>query len=394
MKKQKWKDIGIKEVGGFITAIVAVIVAISVGPGLFPGTSPEAPLGVEAHAGVELVTLVWEPSEHEDVTGYRVYQIITNEGDVESSILLETTNRTRFTLFGLDVGEMYHFSVSTLSATEESRQSNKVSGAPIEAYDNELEVHFINVGQGDSILILTPDEKVILIDSGVLNKYAPVKSYLTGLGITTIDVLVATHPHSDHIGNHDKVLADFDVMSVYDSGRPHDTRTYDRYMDAVQNEIEEIGCVFYDNNDLRPGMMLNWSVGIHFTVLHIDPKAKIENDVSIVIMMSYGTVDFLFTGDAELASENAMLASFDLDVEILKVGHHGSDTSSSPPFLAATSPELAVIQVGANGYGHPNQVTLDGLDAAGADVYRNDLHGNIVVSTDAVGWTVDCEIEP
>lgn len=245
--------------------------------------------------------------------------------------------------------------------------------------DQELEVHFIDVGQGDSILIRTPEEKVILIDAGVRSAGQVVVDYLAAAGITSIDIIVGTHPHADHIGGLIQVMEELPVGKVIDSGKVHNTLTYQDYL-AV---IEEKKIPFFEG---RAGQEIELDSHVNIKILHpgSDLDSYCLNNASIVIKLLYGTVGFLFTGDAEKEAEKEILErDYDLSlVNILKVGHHGSRTSTSPSFLDALSPEAAVIFAGQdNPYGHPHSEVIDRLTDAAADVYRTDIHGTIVVTT-------------
>lgn len=245
-------------------------------------------------------------------------------------------------------------------------------------------VYFIDVGQGDSILIQTPDSKNILIDAGDNSAGPTVTSFLSSLSITIIDVFVGTHPHADHIGGADDVLETFDVLSVYYPGYGSTSVTYADFMTAVEAE----GCLVYTDEDHDPGDFMNWSSEVSFQILNINADADNANDASIVLKMVYDSVSFLFTGDIGFDIEDEMMASFDLDVDILKVSHHGSAYATSDDFLDETTPELAIISVGeGNSYGHPAPVTLISLQEHDATVLRTDLSGTVTISTSGMTWT-------
>jgi competence protein ComEC len=248
----------------------------------------------------------------------------------------------------------------------------------------ELEVHFIDVGQGDSILI-DLGETEVLIDGG--EKSPGVVDYLKKYVDGALEVVVATHPHSDHIGGLIAVLGAFQVEQIWYNGEQAESAIYTEFINAVKAEGTEAHIA------RRGDRIVTGS--LTFLVLNPKTLAGTVNNNSIVLELSYGTVDFLFTGDAEKAAEAAMLAASDIpvpNIEILKVGHHGSRTASSPAFLAATSPEVAVYMAGiGNRYGHPHQETLAALTQIGAKVYGTDMNGTIHISTDGNTFIVRTE---
>ena len=346
---------------------------------------PEAPSQLMATAGIGSVYLDWEPPASDGgspITGYRIY--ITNQSDsvLSTGRLLGTTSQTQYNCVNLTNGITYHFLVTAVNAKGEGAIA-RISAVPIDASGN-LTVYFLDVGQGDSIFIQTPDGKNILIDSGPNSSYPTLNMFLQSKSITIIDVMVATHPDEDHIGGLDNVLMDYEVLCVYDSGFYKNTQIYQRFRDLVVAE----GCPYYNDTDIDPGI-LNWSSEVIFHLLHINASSHSANDASIVLKMSFGTVDFLLTGDAEKDVESWMLPLYDLDVEILKVGHHGSNSSSSSSFLAEVTPYVAIISVGsANTYNHPHPDAVSRLMDIGAEIYRTDLNRTVVITTDGTGWEV------
>lgn len=262
------------------------------------------------------------------------------------------------------------------------------SPAPGSATNGTLEVHFIDVGQGDSILLKYGD-KCMLVDGGPTVAGPAVSDYLRRQGIGTIDVLVSTHPHEDHIGGLLTVLNDFPVKVVYDSGQPHTTQTYEEYLNLIDRKnIRFKVPVRGDTIDFAPGLAVD--------VLS-PPQGGIGggdlNENAIVLKVTYGDTSFLLAGDAGSKAEADMLASCtDLRSDVLKVGHHGSKYSSSAAFLKAVDPQVSVIEVGAdNVYGHPAPETLARLGAIGSRVYRTDRDGTVVVTSDGRGIIVAAE---
>ena len=252
-----------------------------------------------------------------------------------------------------------------------------------------LIVHFFDVGQGDAILIETPDSKRLLIDCGPEDAAASLVEDLQSLSVATIDVLIATHPDSDHVGGADEVLSAFDVLSVYHPGYVKDTSTYRAFLSAASAE----GCPIYTDDQIDPGDLIPFGKTVT-QVLSIDADAPDSNSASIVLRVTYGSVGFLFTGDIDFDIENQMMSdhSLDLDADILKVAHHGSKYATSDAFLGVATPAIGIISVGAgNTYGHPSQETLARLASHGVTVYRTDLDGTVVVTTDGENWDVGFE---
>ncbi len=236
----------------------------------------------------------------------------------------------------------------------------------------EVKVHFIDVGQADSIYIQLPDNNDILIDGGNAADGSTVVNYLRSQNVDDIELLIATHPHEDHIGGLPAVLNAFVVEQIIDSGKTASTKTYSNYATAAQAE----GCPWEEDM----GQTYTWGNNT-LQILTGQESWKNVNDYSVISRLDCGDIEFLFTGDAETPAE--LNLKDDISAEILKVGHHGSKSSTSPGFLSRVNPEVAVISVGAgNTYGHPALETLDKLQAAGVNAYRTDLNGNIIVTTD------------
>lgn len=245
---------------------------------------------------------------------------------------------------------------------------------------DELAVHFLDVGQGDSILIQFPNDSVMLIDAGPDRSGAPVISYLKQQGIKKIDYLVATHPHADHIGGMAAVIKEFDISKVYMPKVTHTTKTFEDMLLSIRKKGLKI-------TPARAGLNIIEQDGLQATfTAPCSSGYDGLNNYSAVVKIRYGSTSFLLTGDAEDLSEKEMLASgADLQADVLKVGHHGSSRSTTPAFLKSVSPEYAVILVGAaNDYGHPHQETLDNLADAGVMVHRTDQEGTIIFVSDGL----------
>lgn len=241
----------------------------------------------------------------------------------------------------------------------------------------EVVVDFVDVGQGDAILIQTTAGAVVLIDGG--QESAGRRSlvpFLHEANVGTINLMVATHPHSDHIGGLIPVLENFTVEKVYADAQIHTTRTYERFLLL----IDQLDIPFYQ---VKAGMEVSLPGIDRFVFLHPQEQFLTGlNNNSVVIWMQVGSQNFLFTGDIESQAEQLLVASKTLpQAQVLKVAHHGSSTSSSSPFLAAIQPEIAIIMVGEdNTYSHPALQTL--INLQGVEIYRTDYHGTITITTD------------
>lgn len=295
----------------------------------------------------------------------------------------------------------------------------------------DLKVHFVDVGQGDAIIIELPDGKNVIIDAGIQygkdNTEYNLSSYIkTKTSVDSFDYAIATHADSDHIGNFDKILEEFEVKKIF---RPHvlytgahftfstdfnkggndgkqPSKNYGEFLNAIQNETYvENGVTksaewefFTHESDFAGKISYEGEIYEYyfdFLTPRVDSFNSISyknaNDYSPIIKFTYQEVDILLTGDAEGGTEGDAeddfvayyknLTDYDLDVEILKVGHHGSRTSTTQELLDLVKPEYAVIQCGEdNSYKHPHQETLDRLFDLNCTLYRNDKHGDVVLT--------------
>ncbi len=239
-----------------------------------------------------------------------------------------------------------------------------------------LEVHFIDVGQGDSIL-LKQGKEYMLIDGGGGDDEAVLKDYFSSLGISSFKYVVGTHTHEDHIGSLDYVVNNYSVEKIYFPKTTASTKTFENFVLAAQNK---------GLNFTSPSPGNSFYLGDAKCTILAPNGAEYSNgnNYSIVMKVQYGDISFMLTGDAEEESEREILSKgVSLESTVLKLGHHGSETSTSEAFLSGVNPKYAVISVGVdNKYDHPKISTMDKLKARGIPVYRTDENGTIVAITD------------
>lgn len=267
----------------------------------------------------------------------------------------------------------------TASPSGGRQEPGAVSGdVPSTAGESMLRVHFLDVGQGDAIFLQLPDGRVMLVDAGPNEAGTRVISYLRKQGVKKIDFLIGTHPHADHIGGMDAVIRAFEIGKVYMPRVTTGTKTFEDVLLALKEKGLKI-------KEARGGVSI--LDGEEFAAGFIAPCGSGYEDLnnwSSVLRVRYGDVVLLLTGDAEMESEQEMLAAgASTRADLLKVGHHGSCSSTSTRFLQAVSPKYAVISVGAgNDYDHPHPVTLRNLEGEGVKVYRTDRCGTVVFRSD------------
>ncbi|WP_238881339.1 ComEC/Rec2 family competence protein [Clostridium sp. YIM B02551] len=241
-----------------------------------------------------------------------------------------------------------------------------------------VKIHYIDVGQGDAILIQYKD-KNLLIDSSTSKEDKKFKNYINSLKIKKFDAIVATHPDEDHIGNMDWVIKNFDVGKFYAPKKKTTTAAFKDMVAELNNKDLKI-------NVLKGGSTIDFSPDLKLDVFapNSDNYGDDNNNYSAIIKLTYGNNTALFTGDAEKESEAETLQKgYNLKSDILKVGHHGSSTSTSKNFLQAVNPKYAIISCGKdNKYGHPHKETIDKLKAAKVKYYRTDLDGTIIATLD------------
>lgn len=250
--------------------------------------------------------------------------------------------------------------------------------------EEDLKVHFIDVGQGDSIFIELPNDEVMLIDAGESSEEEKVYNYITDLGYNNIDYVVGTHPHTDHIGGLEYIINNISVENIYMPKAVSTSKTYESLLNTISNKNLKVKVAKANVSIISSD---NLSVNI------IAPNSESYsnlNNYSAVIKIDYYNNSFLFMGDAEVLSEEEITS--DVGADVIKVGHHGSDSSSSLEFLNKVKPKYAVISVGTNNqYNHPYDSILSRYESIGAQVYRTDLHGTIVATSDGTNINITKE---
>ncbi len=269
------------------------------------------------------------------------------------------------------------------STNVEKSSENNSSPSNASSVNGKLKVHYINVGQGDSILVQQGD-KNMLIDAGTNASTSSLISYLRSQDIKKIDYLVLTHPHEDHIGGADAVIKTFDIGSIYMPKVTANTATFRDVAKAMNAKGLKATVPV-------PGTNFNLGQAACDILGPVKTVSGDLNTYSIVIKVSFGNNKFLFTGDAQSSNERDMInKGFDLSADVLKVGHHGSHTSTSQNFLDKVNPKYAVISCGVNNdYGHPHKETMDRLKRMNITVYRTDKSGTIVAESDGknIKWS-------
>lgn len=255
-----------------------------------------------------------------------------------------------------------------------------LSGCVLFEEDSDLSIHIIDVGQGDSIFVKTPNGKTMLIDGGDIAAGKTVVSYLNKYNIDKIDVLIGTHPHADHIGGLIDVLENFEIGKFYMPKKIHTSKTYEKLLETTKNKGLKITPA---TKDLV--IDLDQDIPLYF----LSPLRDYGDNLNLwsaVVKMEYGEKSFLFTGDYEVLGEKELCDTYDKDFlqsEFLKVGHHGSNTSTSQEFLDIIQPEIAIISCKTgNSYGHPHKEVVERLKKFGSNIYRTDEQGTIIIRSD------------
>ncbi len=252
--------------------------------------------------------------------------------------------------------------------------------------------HYIDVGQGDCEFIEFPDGQTMLIDAGPAESGSKIVRYIRNLGYDYIDYIIATHPHADHIGGMKQVIDAFDFGTVYMPNAETNTSTYEKLLTTIKNKNKKIKTA---KAKTKIGNLNNSS---YITVETLAPNGneyESLNDYSVVLKITYGKVRLLYMGDAETISEDEILKkNYDVSADVIKVGHHGSATSSSQKFVNRVKAQYAIFSLGAdNDYHHPHTQVVNRWKKAGAQILRTDEYGTMVLTTDGNTFDIDTEKE-
>lgn len=266
------------------------------------------------------------------------------------------------------------------------------AGMPQESVipEGKLEVHFIDVGNADCILV-RQGEHNLLIDSGEINFREKILDYLRRHGVTKLDLVIATHPHADHIGSMPTILEEFSVkrfiMAYMPEGKEPTTTVYAKMLEQLYDKDVPV-------DEAEPGAVYKLGTA-RLQVLAPLSESDDTNDMSVVTRLTFGKRSFLFTGDAESVVERQIMTKgYTLKADVLKLGHHGSRNATSKAFLRKVDPAYAVITCGKNNsYNHPHDETIYRLDEEGIPYYRSDVEGDIVFATDGKNLTVKTQRE-
>jgi competence protein ComEC len=244
----------------------------------------------------------------------------------------------------------------------------------------EVKIHFLDVGQGDCAFLELPNGMTMLIDAGSTGAGSRIVSYIKAMQYSKIDYVIASHPHEDHIGGMPVIISSFDIGEIWAPRVTHTTKSYESFLDAIDTKgmnirVAEAGKAVLVTDSIK-------------AVILSPPKNAAPfdlNDWSVILNLEFGNTAFAFVGDASAAM---ISGAFQNSIDVLKVGHHGSNTSTSIGVIRKLSPQLAIISCGAdNRYGHPAEETLSALSEA--QVLRTDILGTIIISSDGSTITIE-----
>jgi competence protein ComEC len=254
-----------------------------------------------------------------------------------------------------------------------------------------LKIYFFDIGQGDAIFIESPSGQQVLIDGGPDNKILSKLGETMPFWDNDIDVVIATHPHADHIGGLIQVLGRYNIKNIIEAKESYNSPEFKAWEEAIKKEdAQEI--------EAMAGKIIDMGDGVNLKIMFpfesvAGTETKTPHDDDVVVKLEYKNLDVMLTGDLEAKIERQLIIEgYDLDSDVLKVGHHGSKTSSSEEFLSAVTPEVGIIQVGLkNKYGLPSPEVLSRLENFGIKYYRNDLDGTIKIISDGINYQVITE---
>lgn len=283
------------------------------------------------------------------------------------------------------------FEGSPAASLTESPAEQPSAGRP-SAAEGMLDVYVLDVGQGDSIFLRSPSGKTMLVDASTSDMYERIDGFLKEQGVTILDVVIGTHPHADHIGGMQQVLSNYEVGTYYMPDAVNETKMFENLIDALDAQNISVKKAVGGEN-----AFIEWDDQVEIRIL--SPLADVTyddlNDASVVCRVRFGDTSILLTGDAERYAEKAALKELPASYfrsTVLKVGHHGSNSSTSAAFLDAVGPEAAVASLGANNeYGHPHEEVVQALKSADIPFYRTDVSGTIHITMDGAKYSIETE---
>lgn len=299
--------------------------------------------------------------------------------------------------------ELYPQPEQAASATVAQADAGPQAGAQTASVvaGKTLDVYVLDVGQGDSIFLRSPSGKTMLVDASVSGMFSRIDDFLQAQGVERLDVVIGTHPHADHIGGMRKVVEKYEIGTYYMPNHASTTQTFEKLLDALDARGVEIREAAASGASGAGGAtedsFIPWDDAVEIRILSplAEREYKDTNDYSVVCRVKYGDTAILLTGDAEKHAEEAMLAELPpsyFESVILKLGHHGSSTSSSSALLDATKPKVAIASLGEdNTYGHPHVELMERVEAYGLEFYRTDLDGTVLVRLDGTGYVIETE---
>ena len=282
-------------------------------------------------------------------------------------------------LFLVIFGSIFYFLEPSQANPNTPTPTPEIVQANQEIQDGEkLQIWFLDVGQADSILIQNGDTNM-LIDAGNNEDGKKLVSYFQSLGIESFQYVIGTHAHEDHIGGMDDIIDNFNIDTFYMPDAITTTATFESVLDS----LEAKNIAFQ-----TPTVDSTFELGdATIDVLYVGTDDTDLNNTSIVLKLTYGNTSILFMGDAEKEVET-IIEKKDISADVLKVGHHGSNTSSSKTFLEKVNPSYAIISVGTgNNYGHPSNTTIQNLENQNIQIYRTDENGTIIMTSDGTNIT-------
>lgn len=265
-----------------------------------------------------------------------------------------------------------------------NQNNNQNQNTYINTNNDLLKVHYLDVGQGDSIFIELPNNETMLIDAAESYQSENIINYLKNLNYQKIDYVIGTHPHTDHIGGLKDIINTFEIGKIYMPKVVSTTKTYESLLMAIKDKNLKI-------NTAKAGTSIIDTDSLKINILAPNNSTYTElNNYSVVTKITYGTTKFLFMGDAEKLSENEIKENVTADV--IKIGHHGSNTSSSIDFIKKVNAKYGIISVGLNNkYNLPKEETITNWENSGTKIYLTSINGTIRASSDGTNIKIESE---